>query len=222
MAMLSHLLHVSRNFEILYDMFGPGLRERCYHSLRGFQLSVWNLVGPCIPWSRLLYKMAMLSQFLCISWNFEFYHDRLGPGLGDDITALTLLKDFSYQPEILWDDTQYHWAGYYLRWLCSAIFCASTGLRNFPWQVKIRSERRWLSISMIRQKVWYLVAWCNVPWNRSLFVMAIHFLILASQGCCGSLVVICKMIIYPNIVVSVTAFETLMWYILLLSGINYL
>ena len=33
-----------------------------------------------IPWSRWLLKMAMLAQFLGIPWNFEIFHDRLGPG----------------------------------------------------------------------------------------------------------------------------------------------
>ena len=41
-------------------------------------------------------------------------------------------------------------------------------------------------------KVWNLVAWCKLPWNGSLYVMAtlslcLHFLIWAGGGCCPSL-----------------------------------
>ena len=34
-------------------------------------------------------------------WNFQ---NKLGPGPRDDVTDV---KDFSYQPEIWWDDAQY-------------------------------------------------------------------------------------------------------------------
>ena len=40
-------------------------------SLWGFQLSAWNLVGWCSPWSRSLLKMAMLGQLCQVSRNFE-------------------------------------------------------------------------------------------------------------------------------------------------------
>ena len=36
-----------------------------------------------------------------------------------------------FQPDIWWDDAQYHQADCCLKWLCSTYFCASTGLRNF-------------------------------------------------------------------------------------------
>ena len=29
-------------------------------------------------------------KILCITWDFEIFHDRLGPGLRDDVTTLTL------------------------------------------------------------------------------------------------------------------------------------
>ena len=42
-------------------------------------------------WSRLLFKMAMLGQFLRVPQDFEIFDDRLfWPGLRDDVTALTL------------------------------------------------------------------------------------------------------------------------------------
>ena len=33
---------------------------------------------------QMLYKMAMLSQFLRDPWNFDIFDDRLGPGLRED------------------------------------------------------------------------------------------------------------------------------------------
>ena len=36
--------------------------------------------------------MAMLGQFLCDPWNFEIFNDRLGLGLRDDFTPLTLTE----------------------------------------------------------------------------------------------------------------------------------
>ena len=40
-------------------------------------------------------------------------------------------KDFRYQPEIWRDDAQYHGADRYLKWLCSANFCAFHGKSKF-------------------------------------------------------------------------------------------
>ena len=52
-----------------------------------FQLLAWNLVWWCTaPWSRLLHKMASLSQFLHILRNFEIFHGRLGRDLSEDVT----------------------------------------------------------------------------------------------------------------------------------------
>ena len=53
----------------------PERRSRS-NSLR-ISLSAWNLVGWCtVPWSRSLFKMAMLGQFLHVPRNFEIFHDR--------------------------------------------------------------------------------------------------------------------------------------------------
>ena len=68
--------------------------------------------------------MAMLSQFLHIPRIFEIFHDSRGPGLRDDV-MLQVLKDFSYWPELWWDDEQFYEADWYLKWLCLAIFDAS-------------------------------------------------------------------------------------------------
>ena len=37
--------------------------------------------------SRFLDQMAMLGQYLHVSWNFVIFYDRLGSGLRDDITT---------------------------------------------------------------------------------------------------------------------------------------
>ena len=37
---------------------------------------------------QITFKMVMLCQFLLVPWNFEIFHDRLGPGLRYDFTAL--------------------------------------------------------------------------------------------------------------------------------------
>ena len=61
-------------------------RERGYrsNSLRISAIGL-KLGGRCtVTWSRSLFKMAMLCQFLCVSQNFEIFYDRLGPGLRDD------------------------------------------------------------------------------------------------------------------------------------------
>ena len=43
------------------------------------------------------------ESVLCISWNFEIFPDRFGPGRRDDVTALNL-RVFRYRPEIWWDN----------------------------------------------------------------------------------------------------------------------
>ena len=64
------------------------------NSLRISAISL-NLVGWCtVPWSRLLRKMAMLSQFLHVPRNFANFNDRLGPGRwnwGNHIMAWNLV-----------------------------------------------------------------------------------------------------------------------------------
>ena len=51
-------------------------------TLLGFQLSAWNLAGwYTVPWSRPLFKMAMLAHFLHVLRNFKIFHGRLGPGI---------------------------------------------------------------------------------------------------------------------------------------------
>ena len=43
-----------------------------------------------VAWSRLLLKMALPGQLMYIPQNFEIFHYRLGPGLREDVTVVTL------------------------------------------------------------------------------------------------------------------------------------
>ena len=83
----------SRNFQ---NRLRPGLRDDVTTlTPQGVRPSAWNSVGWCtVPWNRLLLKMAMLGQFLCVPPNFEIFHDRLEPGRwnwGNHIMAWTLV-----------------------------------------------------------------------------------------------------------------------------------
>ena len=80
-----------RNLCTFYRL-GPGLRDDVSAvNLKGFQVMIWNLVGwYTVPWSRLLFKMTMLCQSFCVPWNFEFFNYRIGLGLRDEASALTL------------------------------------------------------------------------------------------------------------------------------------
>ena len=77
-------------------------------------------VGWCtVWWSRMLCKMAMLGQFLLVSWNFEIFHDRFGgSGPKNHVTALTL-KDYRYVQYHEADDNGHAWtnfAFYHVDW----------------------------------------------------------------------------------------------------------
>ena len=65
--------------------------ERCYCS-KSLRISTISLKFGGMVHSTIKH---MLGQFLCIPRNFEVFHDRLGPGLGDGVTALTLQR---FQP----------------------------------------------------------------------------------------------------------------------------
>ena len=79
-------------FKIFDDRLGPSVKEDITAlTLQMFQLSAWNLVQWCIiPWSRLLFKMVMLDQFLHIPWNFEIFHYGLVPCMRGKFTTLIL------------------------------------------------------------------------------------------------------------------------------------
>ena len=58
------------------SIFNRGLHRR-RRMLSSFHPSVYPSVRPERQWSRSLFKMAMLGQFLHIPWNFEIVHDRV-------------------------------------------------------------------------------------------------------------------------------------------------
>ena len=156
-------------------------------------------------------------------WSF---HDRLGPGLGEDGAALTLqgfelsvwnLAGWCTVPSV-------HHADCYIQWLCLVNFCAFTGLQHFPWQAWIRSEGRWLILGNVRKSHESLkfggMMKCTMKritiWNGRVYSDLSPPRVLSFSEC---RMVICRLIIYPNIVVSIIIFENLVWYISLLSGI---
>ena len=61
-----------------------------------------------VPWSRSLFKMAMLSQFLRIPWNFQIFHDRLGPGM---LTHITKFEEITLQLRNLLAWCNVQWSG---------------------------------------------------------------------------------------------------------------
>ena len=83
-----------RRYHGHYDIIvmGSGLMDDFTALTReGFQRSTWNLVGWwTVPWRKLMYKMAMLGEFLHIPQNLEIFNDRLGPGLRDNVAIVTL------------------------------------------------------------------------------------------------------------------------------------
>ena len=73
---VGQFLYVPKNFEIFHDRHGSGLMDDVtVLTIYGFQVSALNLVQWCkIPWSRLLLKMPLLSQFLPVPQNFEIFY----------------------------------------------------------------------------------------------------------------------------------------------------
>ena len=82
-----------------------------------------------------------------------------------------LFKNFSYQHEIWWDDTQYHRAERYLKWPCSANLCVFHGTLKLSMIVFTRSEGRHYRFNSLRISVinLNLVGWCTVTWSRLIF-----------------------------------------------------
>ena len=127
-------------------------------------------------WSRLQFKMAILDQFLHISWNFEIFHDRSEGWCHRSnslkISAIGLKFDgimHSSMKQIA------------LKWPCSANFCKFQ-IRSEGWHCRSNSLR----ISAIGVKfggMMHSTGW----WSRLLFKMATlskcsHFLISAGRS----------------------------------------
>ena len=76
----------------------------------------------------------MLIHFLRIPRNMQLFYDRPVSGLSDDVTLpLILFKDFSYWPEIWWEDAQYHEAPRYLNGYARVMFACQPNFEIFSW-----------------------------------------------------------------------------------------
>ena len=134
-----------------------------------------------LPWSILPLKMAMMGQSLCITWNFEMFGDRLRAGLRNGITALTL-KDFSYWPEIWWDDVHYHEAYFFSKWLCWANFVHSRELGSCHtvqdrFGTGLKDDVTAPILEGFQLSAWNLMEWCTV---FLLVLASIHLFICLS------------------------------------------
>ena len=68
-----HTQTISRNFQISHDWF-----DHVWGKKR-IAISTWYL----LVWSRLLWKMSVFCQFICIPQGFEMCHNRYDPDLSD-------------------------------------------------------------------------------------------------------------------------------------------
>ena len=116
---------------------------------------------------KLLFKMAMLGQFLHIPRNLEIFDGRLGPGLEGDVTAV-LFKDFRYWSEI-WSDVQYHEADCYLKWPCLANFSVFHGTLNFS---MTGLDHVWAHIRKCEE----ILLWHEIWWLDLMYHEANHYL----------------------------------------------
>ena len=60
-----------------------------------------------VPWSRSLFKMVMLCQFLCVSQNFEIFKIYMGQVWGM-MTHIRKLEEITSWPGNRWHDAMYH------------------------------------------------------------------------------------------------------------------
>ena len=113
----------------------------------------------------------------------RLFHDRLGPGLRDDIAALTLER--------------FQVSAWNVVWLCtvpwSRLLCKMAMLGQFlrvPQNFKIFHDRlgpgRWLILGNAR-KSHFSVSWSGSLFEIAMLSQCLHFLILAGQGCRRSL-----------------------------------
>ena len=109
----------------------------CNHP-RSPSASTGIVVGHCV--------MSGVRPSVCLSWT---------------TLPLLLFKDFSYQPEIWWDDAQYHEANRFL-----AMFVQLRAPRNFEIFHDRLGPGRWNWGNDIT--AWNLVAWCSSPRSGAL------------------------------------------------------
>ena len=149
---------------------------------------------------------AIFASFMEL-WSF---HDRLGTGVGDDGAALTVQRfELSAWNLVGWCTVPSRRLLYTMAML--VCFYASTGLQHFPWQAWIRSEGSWLILANVRKSHYGLefggLMKCTMKritiWNGHAFSDLGPPRVLSFSEC---RIVICRMITYPNIFVSITIF----------------
>ena len=97
----------------------------CWHCFKQF-----SSLCVLISWENKIFthsrhrRQRVLSSFHASACPYVCASIRLS--VPNDVTAPTLFKDFSYLPEIWWDDAQYHETDYYLKWPYWPIFVRSS------------------------------------------------------------------------------------------------
>ena len=121
---LSH--HVVALF-ILKDVCLSIQNDNTALTLLTFQLLAWKVMGWCtVSWSRLLFKMAMLGQFLHVPRNFEtsmIAWDQVWA----IVTHIRKCEQITSWPEIWWHDAMYH----VLLCQCSLFFLGQPWVLSF-------------------------------------------------------------------------------------------
>ena len=84
----------------------------------------------------------MLRQFFCAFRRTLKYSMTGLDQVWGKTSPLYLFKDFNYWPDIWWDDAQQHETDCYLKWLCSAIFCALNWTLKFPVKSRTKAKGR--------------------------------------------------------------------------------
>ena len=118
-----------------------------------FVFFIHLLIITCINTLMLTAKYSIGADGYCYCINFKrpsvplSIHPDGCLSIPTMVLLLWLFKDFRYEPWIWRNDAQYHEADRYLKWPCSAIFCA-----NSYW------PEIW----------WPMVGWFTIPWSRSL------------------------------------------------------
>ena len=181
----------------------------CSNSLRSSAIGlkfVWIIQSTMKQIANWLLCTAIFASFMAL-WSFR---DRLGTGVGDDGAALTLQRfELSAWNSVGWCTVPSCRLLYTMAML--VCFCASTGLQHFPWQAWIRFEGSWLTLANVRKSYYSLefggMMKCTMKritiWNGHAFSDVGPPRVLSFSEC---RIVICRMITYPNIVVSITIF----------------
>ena len=104
-------------------------------SLHEFQLSSWVLVGFCkVPWRKSVSKIILYAHpFSAHSTEYATFFMIGLYQVWATTLLLILFKDFSYRPEIWWEDAQYHEAPRYLNGYARVMFACQPNFEFFSW-----------------------------------------------------------------------------------------